>query len=328
MFKAVVLEQKDGRVSSSIQELEEARLPEGDVTVQVQYSTLNYKDGMMLKGIGGMVRQYPHVPGIDLAGTVAESSNPDFKPGDPVFLTGCRVGESRWGGYAEKARVQGEWLVRPMQGLTLRRAMALGTAGFTAMLAIMALERNGLRPGDGEVLVTGASGGVGSVAVATLANLGYPVVASTGRAESHAYLKSLGATSIIDRQVLAEPSNRPLESERWAGCIETLGGTTLARVLAQTKYDHAVAAVGLVASNKLETTVLPFLLRGVSLIGVESAICPRERRMTAWRRLATDLPMENLDAMTSEATLEELPRLAAEILAGRVRGRLVLKVTA
>lgn len=329
MFKAIVLEEAEKGVSAALQELNEDRLPafpESDrpVTVNVEYTTLNYKDGLILNGLGRLVRSYPHVPGIDFAGTVAESAHPDFKPGDRVVLTGWRVGEATWGGHAQKARVKGDWLVPLPDGLTTRRAMAIGTAGFTAMLAIMALEEHGLAPDDGEVLITGAAGGVGSVAVATLAKLGYRVAASTGRREQHAYLHDLGATEIVAREELAEPSKRPLESERWAGCIDAVGGTTLARVLGQMAYGTSVAAVGLAGGNTLETTVLPFLLRGVNLLGIDSVMCPPDRRRTAWARLAEELPLDKLDAMTTEVRLGDLIGLGKDILKGQVRGRLVV----
>lgn len=332
MFKAMLLEQSGDTVTASLQDLPESRLPgypdAGEVTVAVEYSTLNYKDGMILRGLGRLVRQYPHIPGVDLAGTVEHSSHPAFQAGDPVLLTGWRVGEAHWGGYAQKARVKGEWLVPLPDGLTTKRAMAIGTAGFTAMLAVMALEEHGVTPAAGEVLVTGAAGGVGSVAVAVLAKLGYQVAASTGRAETHAYLKSLGATNIIAREELAEPSKRPLDSERWAGCIDSVGSTTLARVLTQMRYRGAVAAVGLAGGPALETTVIPFLLRGVSLLGIDSVMCPPERRLAAWERLVADLPMDKLDEATTVATLADLPRLADDILKGQVRGRLVIDLNA
>ncbi|MCG8357728.1 MAG: oxidoreductase [Kiloniellales bacterium] len=328
MFKALVLEETDGKVSSSLQELDDARLPEGDVTVKVDYSTLNYKDGMILNGIGGLVRQYPHVPGVDFAGTVETSEHADFAPGDPVVLTGWRVGEMHWGGYAQKARVKGDWLVPLPEDLTTKRAMAVGTAGFTAMLAVMALEDHGLTPERGEVLVTGAAGGVGSVAVAILSNLGFKVATSTGRAETHDYLRSLGATTIVDRQELAEPTKRPLDKERWAGCIDSVGGTTLARLLTQMAHGCSVAAVGLAGGNKLETTVIPFLLRGVNLLGIDSVMCPQPRRREAWQRIGRDLPMALLDSMIVDVTLADLPRLAGDILKGQVRGRTVVDVNA
>ena len=330
MFKAILLEEDDGKVAAALQDLEEARLPgfegEGGVTVAVAYSTLNYKDGMILNGIGRLVRDYPHVPGIDFAGTVEASDHPDYKPGDEVILTGWRVGEMTWGGHAQKARVKGDWLVPLPEGLSAKRAMALGTAGFTAMLAVMALEDHGVTPDTGEVLVTGAAGGVGSVAVALLARLGYHATASTGRAETHDYLTALGARTSIDRSELSEPNKRPLETERWAGCVDCVGGTTLARVLAQTKRHGSVAAVGNAGGIKLEATVLPFLLRGVNLLGIDSATCPTPRRLKAWARLAEELPMDKLDAMTTEAVLGDLPDLAGKILKGQVRGRLVVDV--
>ena len=330
MFKAIVLEERDGKVEATLQELEAARLPafegEGGVTVAIEYTTLNYKDGMILNGIGRLVRNYPHVPGIDFAGTVAASDHPDYRPGDQVILTGWRVGEATWGGHAEQARVKGDWLVPLPEGLTSKRAMALGTAGFTAMLAVMALEDHGVTPDSGEVLVTGAAGGVGSVTTTLLARLGYRVTASTGRAETHDYLTGLGAQTLIDRAELSEPSERPLESQRWAGCIDCVGGTTLARVLAQTRLHGSVAAVGNAGGIKLEATVLPFLLRGINLLGIDSGACPSPRRRQAWARLAEELPLDKLDAMTSEAVLGELPDLAKQILKGQVRGRLVVDV--
>ncbi len=328
MFKAILLEESDGKITAGLTELEESRLPEGDVTVAVEYSTLNYKDGMVLKGLGRLVRNYPHVPGVDFAGTVEDSSHPGYKPGDKVVLTGWRVGEMHWGGYAEKARVKGDWLVPLPEGLTTRQAMGIGTAGFTAMLAVLALEAHGLDPSKGEVLVTGAAGGVGSVAVTLLHKLGYQVAASTGRVETHGYLKSLGATTLIDRQEIAEPSGRPLDKERWQACIDSVGGSTLACVLPQIAYRGAVAAVGLAGGNKLETTVVPFLLRGVNLLGIDSVMCPPTERKVAWARLATDLPKDKLDSMIREVPLGELLTLGGEILKGQVRGRIVVDVRA
>ena len=326
MFKALVLEEAEGKVSAAIQDLDESRLPDGDVTVAVEYTTLNYKDGMILNGLGRLVREYPHVPGIDFAGRVAESRHPEFKEGDRVVLTGWRVGEVHWGGYAERARVKGDWLVKLPDGLTTKRAMAVGTAGFTAMLAVMALEEHGATSRGGEILVTGAAGGVGSVATAILAKLGQTVVASTGRATTHDYLRDLGAASFIDRADLAERSKRPLEAERWAGCVDSVGGATLSRVLGQMAYGGSVASVGLAGGADLEATVLPFLLRGVNLLGIDSVLCPKPRRAAAWARLQKDLPMDKLDAMVSEAGLEDLPRLGREILDGQVRGRMVIGI--
>ncbi|HEY2111134.1 MAG TPA: MDR family oxidoreductase [Dongiaceae bacterium] len=326
MFKALLLEEKDGKVVPRMAELAEDALPAGDVTVAVEHSTLNYKDGLILQGLGRLVRQYPHVPGIDFAGRVLSSETPAWREGDPVVLTGWRVGEAHWGGYSQKARVKGDWLVKLPAGLTTRQAMAIGTAGFTAMLAAMALEDHGLRPDKGEVLVTGAAGGVVSVATAILAKLGYQVAASTGRPETHDYLRKLGATSIIERASLEKPSGKPLEGERWAGCIDAVGGSTLAQVLTQLKYHASVAACGLAGGTKLEATVIPFLLRGVNLLGIDSVMCPKPRREQAWARLARDLPLDLLESMITEVKLEDLPRLAGEILAGKVRGRVVVNL--
>jgi acrylyl-CoA reductase (NADPH) len=326
MFKALLLESANGTVSASVRRLEESKLPAGNVTVAVEYSSVNFKDGMVVSGVGGLVKTYPHVPGIDFSGTVIESSHSSYKPGDRVLLTGWRVGEIQWGGLAEKAVVNGDWLVPLPQGMTTRQAMAIGTAGFTAMLAVLALEAHGLTPASSEVLVTGAAGGVGSVAIAILAHRGYEVIASSGRADAHDYLKGLGASAVVDRSPFSDPAKRPLEGERWAGCIDSVGGNTLARVLAQTRYAGSVAAVGLAGGSKLEHTVIPFLLRGVNLLGIDSVMCPRERRLEAWERLRKDLPMEKLQAMSLEAALSDVPRLAAEILKGQVRGRVVVNL--
>jgi acrylyl-CoA reductase (NADPH) len=328
MFKALLLTEKDGKVTPQITQLDEERLPDGDVTVRVQYSTLNYKDGLILNGLGRLVRNYPHVPGIDFAGVVEASQHPRFKPGDNVILTGWRVGEAVWGGYAERARVRGDWLVRLPADLTARHAMAIGTAGFTAMLSVIALEAHALTPKSGDVLVTGAAGGVGSVAVGILAHLGYRVVASTGRADTHDYLKSLGAAEIIDRATIAQPSGKPLDSERWAGCIDSVGGATLAAVLPQIKYRGAVAACGLAGGNKLDTTVIPFIIRGVKLLGIDSVMSPPDERWDAWSRLGRDLPPDKLDAMIVPAKLEDLPALSKQILDGKIRGRVVVEIGA
>jgi acrylyl-CoA reductase (NADPH) len=324
MFKALVLNKSGDEVTAAIEQLDEARLPEGDVTVAVEASTLNYKDGLIVQNKAPLVRSFPHVPGIDFAGRVLESAHPEYRAGDAVILTGWGVGERHWGGYAARARVKGDWLVPLPEGWTSRLAMAVGTAGFTAMLAVMALENHGLAPGDGEVLVTGAAGGVGSVAVALLAGLGHQVTASTGRAASHDYLRSLGANAIIDRAELAEPSKRPLESERFVGCVDSVGGTTLARVLAQMKYRRSVAAVGLAGGSELNTTVIPFLLRGVNLLGIDSVYQPAVPRRAAWQRLARDLDLAKLEAIVQPAPLEDVPRLAGEILKGQVQGRIVV----
>jgi acrylyl-CoA reductase (NADPH) len=326
MFKALVVDNDGGAVAAFVKDLEEASLPPGNVTVAVEYSGLNYKDGLVATGGGGLVKRYPHVPGVDFAGSVLSSRDPAYKPGDKVVLTGWRVGEVQWGGLAQKASVSGDWLVPLPAGLTTRQAMAVGTAGLTAMLAVIALEAHGLTSSSGEVLVTGAAGGVGSVATAILAKLGMQIVASTGRAETHEYLKGLGATAILDRSPFSEPSKRPLETERWAACIDSVGGNTLARVLAQTKYAGSVAAVGLAGGSRLEHTVIPFLLRGVNLLGIDSVMCPKSRRIEAWNRLRSDLPLDKLEALTVVARLDQVPKFSTEILAGKVRGRIVVDV--
>ncbi|NKX46103.1 acryloyl-CoA reductase [Roseicyclus persicicus] len=328
-FRALVVEKdEDGKTHGAVQTLSEDRLPAGDVTVAVEYSTVNYKDGLCLGPGGGLVRSYPHVPGIDFAGTVEASDDPRYSPGDKVVLTGWRVGEVHWGGYAEKARVKADWLVPLPGGLTTRAAMAVGTAGFTAMLAVMALEDHGLTPSNGEVLVTGAAGGVGSVATAILAHLGYEVAAVTGRPEQEGYLKGLGAARIVAREELAETVKRPLEAETWAGCVDAVGGAMLARVLGQMKYGASVAAVGLAGGAALPATVIPFLLRGVNLLGIDSVMQPYDARVRAWERIARDLPMEKLEAMVEPAGLADLPGLGAAILKGQVRGRVVVDVRA
>ena len=328
-FRALVVEKDtDGKTHAAILTLSDDRLPAGDVTVAVEYSTVNYKDGLCLGPGGGLVRTYPHVPGIDLAGSVTASDDPRYAPGDKVVLTGWRVGEVHWGGYAETARVKADWLVPLPHGLTTRHAMAVGTAGLTAMLAIMALEDHGLAPARGEVLVTGAAGGVGSVATAILANLGYAVAAVTGRPEQAAYLHALGAGRIVPREDLAETVKRPLEAETWAGCVDAVGGAMLARVLGQMRYGGSVAAVGLSAGAALPATVIPFLLRGVNLLGIDSVMQPFESRRRAWDRIVRDLPMDRLEAMIQPATLADLPDLGKAILAGQQRGRVVVDVRA
>ncbi|HEX6440545.1 MAG TPA: MDR family oxidoreductase [Stellaceae bacterium] len=326
-FRALVLHEEGGKVEPRVETVDETRLPAGDVTVAVEYSTLNYKDGMILQGQGRLVRQYPHVPGIDFAGTVLASQSPEYKPGDPVILTGWRVGELQWGGYAERARVKAEHLVRRPEGLTARQAMAIGTAGFTAMLAVIALERHGLAPGAGDVLVTGAAGGVGGIAVSLLSALGHRVVASTGRPELKDYLTRLGAAELIDRADLAGPPTRPLDRERWVGAIDTVGGATLATILTQLKYRASIAACGLAGGGDLPASVVPFLLRGVNLLGIDSVMCPREERIEAWNRLAGDLPVANLERMTETVSLADLPALAPRILNGEVRGRIVIDLS-
>jgi acrylyl-CoA reductase (NADPH) len=325
-FKALVLEQTDQQISATVRELEDHQLPDGDVTVAVEYSSLNYKDGLALKGLGGLVKTYPHVPGIDYAGVVEHSEHADFTAGDAVIGTGFRVGEARWGGYAQKARVSGDWLVPLPADLTSKRAMGLGSAGLSAAIALQVLEDHGLEAPKGEVLITGASGGVGSFSVALLSALGYTVVAATGRLELSDYLKGLGASEIIARSELAEPTNKPLESTRWAACIDSVGGTTLARVLGQMQYGASVAAIGLAGGSKLETTVIPFLLRGINLLGIDSVYYPKARRITAWQRLAQTVSGETIDSIISEVGLEDLPRLGKEILEGKVKGRVVVNI--
>jgi acrylyl-CoA reductase (NADPH) len=326
-FRALMLHEEGGKIVPQIEPVDEERLPPGEVTVAVECSTLNYKDGMILQGIGRLVRNYPHVPGVDFAGTVERSDAPEFKPGDPVILTGWRVGETQWGGYAQKARVPASYLVRRPEGISARQAMAIGTAGFTAMLAVIALERRGLKPDAGDVLVTGAAGGVGSVGMALLSRLGHRVVASTGRPEQRDYLIELGAADLVDRATLAAKPSRPLDAERWAGAIDAVGGTTLATILTQLKYRASVAACGLAGGSDLPATVIPFLLRGVNLLGIDSVMCPRGERIEAWQRLVRDLPLDRLDRMTETVPLSALPGLAPKILAGATRGRIVVDVT-
>ena len=325
-FSALVLSETDGKVAGEISDLTESDLPDGDVTVRVEYSDLNYKDGLILSGLGRLVRTYPHVPGIDFAGTVETSDNAKYKAGDKVVLTGWRVGEAHWGGYAGKARVSGDWLVALPDGLTAKQAMAVGTAGLTAMLCVLALEDHGVAPGTGKVLVTGAAGGVGSVAVAILAKLGHQVAASTGRAETHDYLKSLGAAEIVPREALSEPSGKPMESGVWAGAVDTVGGATLSRLIGQMAYGAPLAACGNAGGIKVETNVLPFILRGVKLLGIDSVMQPYESRLRAWRRIVTDLPMDKLEAMVEEIGLDGVMDAAGKILKGQVRGRTVVKL--
>jgi acrylyl-CoA reductase (NADPH) len=324
-FKAIVIEKSDGGQKVGLTDFDEANLMEGDVTVRVEWSTVNYKDGLALTGKAPVVRRFPMIAGIDLAGTVESSSHPQWKPGDRVILNGWGLGETHLGGYAEKARVRGDWLVRLPARNSARGAMAIGTAGYSAMLAVMALERQGVAPRQGPVIVTGAAGGLGSVAVALLAKLGFAVIASTGRPSEADYLRSLGAREIIDRKELAGPA-RPLGQERWAGGIDSVGSTTLANVLSMTRYGGAVAACGLAGGMDLPATVAPFILRGVSLIGIDSVMCPLERRREAWRRLASDLDAGKLAAMTSEIDLSGVIDAGRRIVEGGVRGRIVVKV--
>lgn len=326
-IQVLLLEETDGKLSANLSEISEAELPEGDVTVQIDYSTLNYKDGMILKGMGRLVRKYPHVPGVDFSGIVESSNSGDFKQGDRVVLNGWRVGESHWGGYATKARVKSEWLVHLPDNISNEQAMGIGTAGYAAMLAILALEEHGLVPNtDGEVLITGAGGGVGSIAVSILANLGYNVTASTGREEAQVFLKHLGARSIVTRSELEEPARGPLNTERWSGAIDNVGGIILSNLLASMKTSGSCAAVGLAASHKLDTSVMPFLLRGVNLLGIDSVMCPKERRIHSWARLSRDLPSEKLTKIMNVVPLSEITNFANQILAGQVLGRIVVDV--
>ncbi len=322
MFNALVVnkDEESGKTSAAVEQISTDQLPEGNVVVNVEYSTVNYKDGLCIGPGGGLVREYPHVPGIDFAGTIESSDDPRYSAGDSVVLTGWRVGEVHWGGYAQKARVNADWLVPLPSGLSSRQAMAVGTAGFTAMLAVTALEDHGLKPDQGPVLVTGAAGGVGSVATAILANLGYEVAAVTGRPETEEYLRALGATQIVPREEINETVKRPLERETWAGCVDAVGGDMLARVLGQMKYGGSVSAVGLAGGAGLPTTVIPFLLRGVNLLGIDSVMQPYDNRLRAWERIAKDLPMDKLEAMIHLATLSDLPALGKDILKGQVKG--------
>jgi len=328
MFDALVVnkDEESGKTSAAVTQLSLDDLPEAEVTVAVEYTTVNYKDGLCIGPGGGLVRKYPHVPGIDFAGTVEASDDDRYKPGDKVVLTGWRVGEAHWGGYAQKARVKADWLVPLPDGLDTRQAMAVGTAGFTAMLSVMALEDHGIK--EGPVLVTGAAGGVGSVATAILANLGHAVAGVTGRPETADYLISLGASQIVAREELNETTKRPLEAETWGGCVDAVGGAMLARVLGQMEYGASVVAVGLAGGAGLPTTVIPFLLRGVNLLGIDSVMQPYANRLRAWERLAKDLPMDKLETMIQPATLSELPKLGADILKGQVKGRVVVDVNA
>lgn len=325
MFKGILIDKDDAGYRATLAELDEVQLPEGDVTVQVDYSTLNYKDGLAITGKSPVVRKFPMVAGIDLAGTVEASDNPAFKAGDRVLLNGWGVGETHWGGLAQKARLNGDWLIPLPAGFTPRQAMAIGTAGYTAMLSVLALERNGVTPDKGPVLVTGANGGVGSFATALLARLGYQVAASTGRPQEADYLKHLGAAEIIDRASLSEPG-RPLGKERWAGAVDSVGSHTLANVCAGIRYGGAVAACGLAQGMDFPASVAPFILRGVTLAGIDSVMRPRADRIEAWDRLVRDLDLALLDEITSEIGLGEAVLSASELLEGRVRGRVVVDV--
>ncbi|MGY3864893.1 acrylyl-CoA reductase (NADPH) [Aeromonas bivalvium] len=325
MFKGILIEKDETGYRAAYQSIPEEILPEGDVTVAVEWSSLNYKDGLALTGAAPVVRRFPLIPGIDFAGTVLDSQHPDWRPGDKVVLNGWGVGETHSGGLAERARIKGDWLVPLPERFSARDAMAIGTAGYTAMLCVMALEKHGLIPGDGDILVTGANGGVGSVAIALLAKLGYRVVAATGRLNEADYLSSLGAAEVIDRAELAEPG-RPLGKERWAGVIDTVGSHTLANACATTRYGGAVAACGLAGGMDFPSTVMPFILRGVALYGIDSVMAPRPLRQQAWRRLAEDLDLSRLGLITREVPLPDVVALGDAFLAGQVRGRILVNI--
>jgi acrylyl-CoA reductase (NADPH) len=325
-FKAIRIDKADKGTTAALTQFDEAELMEGDVTVRVEWSTLNYKDGLALTGKSPVVRRFPMIAGIDFAGTVEASSNPDWKPGDKVIGNGWGMGETHLGAYAEKVRVKGDWLVRLPDGMSARDAMAIGTAGYTAMLSVLALENHGLKPADGPVIVTGAAGGVGSVAIAVLSKLGYHVIASTGRTSEEGYLKGLGAAEIIDRNELSAPG-KPLGKERWAGGVDSVGSTTLANLLAMTKYRGAIAACGLAGGMDLPSSVAPFILRGICLLGIDSVMCPLPLRKQAWTRLATDLDAAKLADITQEIALDQVIDAGAKVLAGQVRGRIVVKIS-
>ncbi|WP_028239052.1 acrylyl-CoA reductase (NADPH) [Stutzerimonas azotifigens] len=325
MFQGILIDKDEAGYQATVETIDESRLPDGEVTVKVAFSTLNYKDALAITGRSPVVRRFPMVPGIDFSGTVVDSRHPAWQPGDQVVLNGWGVGETHWGGLAETARVKGDWLIRLPASLTARQAMAIGTAGYTAMLCVMAIEKHGIKPADGEILVTGANGGVGSIATALLTKLGYAVVASTGRVTESAYLHSLGARTIIDRNELSQPG-KPLGKERWAGVIDTVGSHTLANACAATRYGGAVAACGLAGGMDLPATVAPFILRGVTLYGIDSVMAPLSLRQQAWERLERDLDIEKLEAVATEIPLGQALTYAEKLLEGQVRGRLVVRV--
>ena len=329
-FRALMLNaDEDGKVNAAITELTNNDLPEaGDVLIAVDYSTINYKDGLVINGLGKLVRDYPHIPGVDLAGTVLESNDDRYKPGDHVVATGWRMGEIWWGGHAERARIKADWLVPLPEGMTTRQVMSMGTAGLTAALSIMALENQGVTPDGGDVLVTGAAGGVGSVAVTMLAKKGYSVAAVTGRPETADYLTGLGASKIIPREDLSEPTTRPMESATWAGCIDNVGGSTLSRVIGQMAYGGTIASLGNAGGIKIETNVLPFILRGVNLLGIDSVMQPYENRVNAWQNIANWMDMAKLDAMVTETNLDGVTDYASAILKGQVKGRILVNPNA
>ena len=329
-FRALMLNaDEDGKVNAAITELTHNDLPEGgDVLIAVDYSTINYKDGLVINGLGKLVRDYPHIPGVDLAGTVLDSNDDRYKPGDQVVATGWRMGEIWWGGHAERARIKADWLVPLPEGMTTRQVMSMGTAGLTAALSIMALENQGVTPDGGDVLVTGAAGGVGSVAVTMLAKKGYSVAAVTGRPETADYLTGLGASKIIPREDLSEPTTRPMESATWAGCIDNVGGSTLSRVIGQMAYGGTIASLGNAGGIKIETNVLPFILRGVNLLGIDSVMQPYENRVKAWQNIANWMDMAKLDAMVTETNLDGVTDYASAILKGQVKGRILVNPNA
>lgn len=327
MFQGILIEKDDAGYRAAVKNIDEASLPEGDVTVRVSHSTVNYKDGLAITGRGPVVRKFPLVPGIDLVGTVEETSHQDFKVGDKVVLNGWGVGESHWGGLAQKARLKGDWLVPLPEAFTAQQAMAIGTAGYTAMLCVMALERHGVTPDKGEILVTGAAGGVGGVAVALLSKLGYTVVGVTGRLEERNYIMGLGASDVLDRASLSAPS-KPLGRERWAGAVDVVGSHTLANVCATTRYGGVVTACGLAGGMDLPATVAPFILRGVTLAGVDSVMAPKYLRLQAWQRLSTDLDLTKLGQIAEEIGLDDVIATATKLLDGQVRGRLIVDVHA
>ncbi len=325
MFKGILIEKDDAGYRATVRDIDDTQLPTGDVTVRVSHSTLNYKDALAITGKGPVVRKFPMVPGIDLVGTVESSTHPDHAPGDAVLLNGWGVGEVHWGGLAQKARLNGDWLIPLPAAIAPQQAMAIGTAGYTAMLCVLALERHGVKPTDGEILVTGAAGGVGSVAIAILSKLGYTVVAATGRPQDADYLRQLGAAEVLDRSQFTSPG-KPLGKERWAGAVDVVGSHVLANVCATTKYRGVVTACGLAGGMDLPATVAPFILRGITLAGIDSVMCPRADRLRAWQRLGTDLAMDKLGAISHEVGLAEAIPLASRLLNGEVRGRIVVDV--
>jgi len=327
MFKGILIEKDDAGYRAALKEIDEAQLPEGDVTVRVSHSTLNYKDGLAITGRGPVVRRFPMIPGIDLVGSVEESSHPEYQIGDSVVLNGWGVGEVHWGGLAQKARLNGEWLVPLPQQFSSQQAMAIGTAGYTAMLCVLALEHHGVTPDKGEILVTGAAGGVGSVAVAVLSKLGYTVVGVSGRPQENDYVKSLGASEVLERSAFSS-KGKPMARERWAGAVDVVGSHTLANVCAATNYRGVVAACGLAGGMDFPATVAPFILRGVTLAGIDSVMCPRPDRLVAWQRLGTDLDISKLSLITNEIGLDEVIPMAGKLLDGQVRGRVVVDVNA